>query len=170
MTAIDYIVLGILFISIFLSVMRGLVRAVLSLAGWIVAFIFAGSFSADFEPFLPSEIGGESLRILVSFVVVFISVLLVTVLVTMLLSSFIKGIGLGFVDRILGAVFGFLRGLLVITVLVLIAGLTSIPQQNFWQQALFSDPLEVVAMQVIPWLPNDLASRIIFEEAAAEAD
>lgn len=167
MTIFDYIVLGIFFISAFLSVMRGLVREVLSLAGWVVAFVFAGSFSVDFEPFLPSEIGGESLRMLVSFVVVFISVLIVSVLVTMLLSSFIKGIGLGFVDRILGAVFGFLRGLLVVTVLVLIAGLTALPHQSFWQQALLSDPLELVAMQVVPWLPNDLASRISFEDEGA---
>ncbi len=167
LTLFDYVVLGIFFISIILSIMRGLVREVLSLAGWVVAFIVAGSYATEFEPLLPSEIGGESLRVLVSFVVVFLLVLIVTVLLTMLLSTLIKGIGLGFVDRILGSVFGFLRGLLVVTLFVLMAGLTALPQQSFWQLALLSRPLEVVAMQVIPWLPNDLSSRISYEREAA---
>lgn len=163
MTILDYVVLGIIFVSILVSIMRGFVREILSLAGWVIAFMAAGSFAGQFEPMLPSSITGESLRILIAFVVVFISVLLVMMLVTMLLSSAIKSVGLGFIDRLLGAFFGFLRGFVVVMILVLIAGLTGLPKQPFWQQALLNRPLETAAMEVVAWLPNEISQRISFE-------
>ena len=163
MTIFDYVVLGIFVISIILSITRGLVREVLSIAGWVVAFVVAGSFAADLEPLLPSEIFGNSLRMIVSFVALFISALLITGLVTMLISAFIKGVGLGTVDRLLGAAFGFLRGLVVVTILILIAGLTTIPQKSFWLQAQLSSPLVTVAVYVKKWLPDDLSKRINYE-------
>lgn len=149
--------------SILVSIMRGFVREILSLAGWVIAFMIAGSFASQFELMLPSSVTGESLRILISFVVVFISVLLIMMLVTMLLSSTIKSVGLGFIDRLLGAFFGFLRGFVVVMILVLIAGLTGLPKQPFWQQALLSRPLETAAMEVVAWLPIEISQRISFE-------
>lgn len=165
MTIFDYVVLGIIFISVLLSIIRGFVRESLSLAGWIVAFVVAGSFTGDFEPMLPAEISGETLRLLAAFFTLFLSVLIVAVLITKLLSVLIKSVGLGFIDRFLGAAFGFLRGLLIVTVLVLIAGLTALPQQSFWQQALLRQPLENIALQAMLWLPKDISSRINFESS-----
>jgi len=163
MTIFDYVVLGIILVSVLLSIIRGFIRESLSLAGWIVAFVVASSFTVDFEPMLPPEIGGESIRLLAAFIVLLLSVLIIAVLITKLLSALIKSVGLGFIDRFLGAAFGFLRGLLVVTVLILIAGLTALPRQSFWQQALLSQPLENVAMKVMPWLPREISSRIDFE-------
>lgn len=82
----------------------------------------------------------------------------------MLLTALIKNIGLGFIDRLFGSVFGFLRALIIATVIVLMAGLTTIPSQSFWQQAVFSKPLELVAKQVLLWLPEDLAKHISFDK------
>ncbi len=163
MTIFDYVVLGIIFISVLLSIIRGFIRESLSLAGWIVAFVVAGSFAVDFEPMLPPDIGTESIRLLISFIVLLISVLLVTVLITKLLSALVKSVGLGFIDRFLGAIFGFLRAMVVITLLVLIAGLTALPQQVFWQQALLKQPMETAAKEVMPWLPEGLSGRINFD-------
>jgi membrane protein required for colicin V production len=167
MTIFDYVVLGIFVVSIILSIIRGLVREVLSIAGWVIAFVVAGSYAGDFEPLLPSEVSGESLRIIASFIVLFISVLLISGLIIMLLSALIKGVGLGFIDRLLGAVFGFIRGLLVVMILVLIAGLTALPQKSFWEQAQLSSPLETIAVYVKEWLPDDLSKRISYERDEA---
>ncbi|SFF06309.1 CvpA family protein [Nitrosomonas sp. Nm166] len=163
MTAFDYVVFSIFIVSIVLSIIRGFIREALSMVGWIVAFIIAGAYASYFEQFIPAEIAGETLRFSIAFVLAFLSVLLMTALVTMLLTTFIKGIGLGFIDRLLGSVFGFLRALIIVTLIVLIAGLTTIPNQGFWQQAVLSRPLEAVAVQVLPWLPNDLAKRINYK-------
>jgi len=163
MTIFDYVVLGIFAVSIVLSILRGLVREVLSIAGWVIAFVAASSFAGDFEPLLPSEVRGESLRMIVSFITLFISVLLVSGLIIMLVSALIKGVGLGLIDRLLGALFGFLRGLVVVMILVLIAGLTALPQKTFWEQARLSSPLETIALYVKTWLPDDLSKRIDYE-------
>lgn len=163
MTVFDYVVSGIFLVSIVLSIFRGFVREALSIAGWVVAFIVASAYSSLFEQFLPAEITGETLRISIAFVLTFLAVLLITALAIMLLTTLIKGIGLGFIDRLFGSVFGFLRALAIVTLLVLIAGLTTIPNQLFWQQAVLSRPLEAIAVQVLPWLPNDLSKRISYE-------
>ncbi len=164
MTVFDYIVLAIFLISIILSIVRGLVREVLSIAGWIIAFIAASTYAHYFEPYIPSEISGESMRLIASFVLVFIATLIVTVLITSLLNTLIKNVGLGFIDRILGAFFGSARALIIVMVLVLIAGLTALPKQSMWRQALLSPPLEVMAMEILPWLPDELSSRISYEK------
>jgi membrane protein required for colicin V production len=163
MTLFDYVVLSIFFISIILSIMRGIIREVLSIAGWIMAFIAAGTFAADFEPFVPSEIGG-SLRIVVAFILVFVGTMLIAALITMLLNSLIKNVGLGLVDRLLGAVFGFARALVIVLALVLVAGLTALPQQPFWQQAMFSEPFVLMARQVKSWLPDELSKYISYDK------
>lgn len=163
MTIFDYVVLIVFFVSVVLSIIRGIVREVLSIAGWIVAFIAASTYATDFEPYVPAELGG-SLRIIAAFVLVFIGTLLIAVLVTMLLNSLIKNVGLGFIDRMLGAFFGFGRALIIVLVMVLIAGLTALPQQPMWQQAMLSEPLELLAKQVMPFLPDELSKYISYEK------
>lgn len=160
MTIFDFVVLIIFVISVLLSIVRGIVRESLSLAGWVVAYMAAKIFAKDFVIVLPLSITDESLRMVISFSAIFLSVLIVMSMVTMLASALIKTVGLGSVDRLLGALFGFARGLLVILLLVLTAGLTSLPQEPFWQKALLSKPLETGVIMIMPWLPRGLSRRV----------
>lgn len=168
MTIFDYVVLAILVVSILLSVMRGVVRELFSLAGWVVAFMVANSFAAGFAPMLPSSIAGESLRILLAFAALFLSALLAMALMTMMISALTRTVGLGFADRFFGSLFGFMRGLLVVLLIVLAAGLTALPQEPFWEKALLSKPLETAAMMVMPSLPQDLSRRISYVKLKRE--
>lgn len=164
LTGFDYLILAILVVSILLSISRGVVREVLSLASWIIAFMVANSFAARFAPMLPSTIGGESLRILLAFVALFLATLVAMSLVTLLTSALFRTVGLGFADRFFGSLFGFIRGLVVVLVIVLAAGLTALPQEPFWRKAALSKHLEAAAMVVLPWLPQDLSRRINYAE------
>ena len=162
MTIFDYAVLAILVLSILLSVVRGVVRELLSLAGWIIAFMVASSFAAAFAPMLPSAIVGDQFRSVLAFASIFLSALLAMGLLTMLISALVKTAGLGFADRFMGSLFGFARGLLVVLLAVLAAGLTTVPQEPFWKKATLSAPLETVAMMILPWLPQDLSRHISY--------
>jgi membrane protein required for colicin V production len=162
MTIFDYIVLGIIFVSVLLSITRGVVREVVSLLGWIIAFFVASHYAVNFEPLLPQTIEDESLRMLIVFVMTFFVALVVVMVGSMLFSKLVRSVGLGLIDRALGAVFGFSRGLLIVLFMILTAGFTSLPQQSFWQQALLREPLEMMATQAIPWLPQDLKEHISF--------
>ncbi len=160
MTIFDFVVLIIFVVSISISVVRGIVRESLSLAGWVIAYMVSKAFAKDFVSMLPLSITGDSLRVLISFSALFLSVLLVMSLVTILSSALVKTVGLGSVDRLFGAFFGLARGLLAVLLLVLLAGLTTLPQEPFWQKALLSKPLEAGVIMTMPWLPQDLSKRI----------
>lgn len=163
MTIFDFVVLIIVVVSVLLSIFRGIVRESLSLAGWVVAYMVAKIFAKDFVTVLPPDITDESLRMVISYSAVFLAVLIVMSMTTMLTSTLIRTVGLGSVDRLLGALFGFARGLLVVLLLVLSAGLTTLPQEPFWRKALLSKPLETGVIMIIPWLPRGLSRRVNYE-------
>ncbi len=162
MTAFDYCVFAILGISVLLSLVRGVVRELVSLAGWIVAFMVANSFAARFVPCCPLSLPSELLRMSLAFAALFLASLLAMSLVAMAASALTKTAGLGLADRFLGSLFGLVRGLLAVLLIVLAAGLTALPQEPFWRKAVLSGPLEIAAMMAIPWLPQDLSRHINF--------
>ena len=163
MTVFDYAVLAIVAFSVLLSIIRGLTREVLALLAWAVGFIIAGVFAADVAQLLAPEVPDERVRLLAAFAGVFLAVLLAMSLIALLISKLVKGAGLGVEDRLLGGVFGLARGVLVVTVLVLAAGLTALPRQPEWRTAVLSGPFEALAGQVKSWLPARLAQRITYD-------
>jgi membrane protein required for colicin V production len=163
MTLFDLAVLVVVGLSVLLSVIRGLVREVLALAAWVVAFLAANLLAGEVAPWLPEAIPSEEFRLLTGFVVVFVAVLIAMSVLAIMVSKLVKSAGLGLEDRLLGSVFGLARGLLVVMVVVLLAGLTSLPRQAVWRNAVLSDPLEALAGQVKAWLPADLAQRITYD-------
>ena len=160
MTGFDYAVLAIVGISVLLSIIHGFVRELLALASWIVAFLAAQNYAADFSPLLPAAITSGSLRLLAAFLALFLTVLLAMTLVAMLVSRLFRSAGLGLADRALGAVFGLVRGFAIVMVVVLLAGLTALPQQPVWREAMLSAPLETLANAIKVWLPYDLSQYI----------
>jgi len=160
MTSFDYAVLTIIGLSILLSMMRGFLREVLSVAGWVAAFFVAKLYTLELAPLLPEAIPTQSLRLLAAFVILFLATLLVGSLLAIALSEVFKKIGLGWFDRWLGALFGLARGVAIVGVLVLLAGLTSFPQDARWRNAMFSAPLEALVVSALPWLPQGIASHI----------
>jgi membrane protein required for colicin V production len=163
MTVFDYAVLTIIGLSVLLSVIRGLVREVLALLAWAVGFIAASLLASELAPLLPSEVPDERLRLLAAFAGVFLAVLLLMSLLAMFASKLVKSAGLGIEDRALGGVFGLVRGALVVMVLVLAAGLTALPRQPVWRDAVLSGPLEALAGVIKGWLPAGLAQRITYD-------
>ncbi len=160
MTVFDYAVLAIIGVSILLSVMRGFLREVMALLAWVVAFWVANLFTDQLAPMLPAAIPTPELRLLAAFVLLFFSVLLVMILLSITVSQFLKLIGIGPLDRMLGAFFGFARGMIIVLVLVLLSGLTNLPKQPIWKNAMLSSPLEALVMQAKPWLPMELKKRL----------
>lgn len=163
MTLFDFAVLGIIALSVLLSVIRGLLREVLALAAWVVAFLAANVLAGTVAPWLFDAISSEEWRLLAGFIIVFVAVLIVMSLVAMLVSKLVKSAGLALEDRLLGGVFGLARGLLIVMVVVLLAGLTPLPRQAVWRNAVLSNPLVAFAGQIRAWLPAALAQRITYD-------
>src|SRR4051812_32700183 len=145
MTLFDYVVLTIVGASVIVSVMRGFAREVLALAGWVLAFFAANALSGTVTGWFVSFIPEGSLRALTAFVAVFIVTLIAASLLAMAVSRLLKGSGLGLEDRLLGGFFGLARGVLIVMLIVLLAGLTALPRQPAWSDAMLSPPLEALA-------------------------
>ena len=144
MTVFDYAVLTVIAASVLLGLWRGVVSELLALAAWIVAFLAARIFAAEVANELAGQIAEPGLRLAAAHVVVFVGVLLVFTIARMLISLLLRAVGLGLLDRLLGAAFGVLRGVLVLLAAVLVAGMTPLPKAVWWRDAMLAPPLETV--------------------------
>lgn len=163
MTVFDYAVLLVVGISVLLSVMRGFVREVLALAAWVIAFAAASLLAGVVAGWIGPAIADDAWRALAAFLAVFFVTLVGMSLTAMAVSGLLRKAGLGLEDRLLGGFFGFARGLLIVMVAVLLGGLTALPRQPVWHDAVLSPPLEALAGAVRPWLPEILASNLSYD-------
>lgn len=162
MTLFDYLVLFILTCSILIGTLRGFVKEILSLLGWVISFIIANAYGETLAGLLPEVIPGNATRLIVAFIALFIGVRLLIGFFAMAANEFIKATGLTAADRGLGSLFGLGRGLIIVLVAVLLCGMTGIPQQPFWKDALSSPLAETAARTIKPFLPGDLARHVQF--------
>ena len=159
MTYIDYGLLAVLALSIAWGAWRGLVHEMISLGGWIIAFLAANLFAGPASDVITDTIPAEA-RVMLGWLGVFVVVLLAASLAGMLLRRFIKTVGLAASDRTLGALFGLARGLLIWLAFALLAGLTRLPAQPVWKDSFLGRPLANTVVQLKPWLPSALAGRL----------
>jgi membrane protein required for colicin V production len=163
MTAFDWIMVLVLAASVILGLLRGLVAEVFSLASWVVAFIAAKLGAAAVAALLPMDVESEGMRNIVGFIVVFLVVMILVMLLGRVIKGAVGAVGLGGADKAVGGAFGLLRGVVILVGLTLVAGLTALPQTDFWKNALSSRVLEMLATEAMPLLPAKVAEHIHFD-------
>lgn len=163
MNWLDYAVFGVLGVSIIWSVLRGVVREIVALGGWIIAFLAANLFAGPLSSHMPQAIPGEALRALAAFLAIFLLVLVLSALVGLLMSKLVTAVGFGATDKALGALFGLARGVILVLAAALLAGLTSAPSLPYWKDSLTGGPLRQAALLLKPWLPESFAQRLRYD-------
>jgi membrane protein required for colicin V production len=159
-TIFDYAVFGIVGASSLLGLWRGVIAEVLALAAWIVAFITARALGGEAATYFEGVVAEPALRYAAGFVAVLLFVLVCFAVARLVLSMILKAAGLAMVDRLLGAGFGILRGVLIVLIGVLLAGMTALPKSQWWRNAWLAPPLETAVIAAKPWLPAEVAKRI----------
>ncbi len=160
MTIFDYLVLFVLVSSVVISTLRGLVKEILSLLGWIVAFVVANAYGARLAPMLPDLLPGDTARLILAFIVLFLGVRILMGLLSLAIGALVEASGLSLADRGLGGLFGLARGIVIVLAAVILCGMTAIPQQAFWKDALLSPMAETGVRTVKPFLPAALARHV----------
>ena len=160
MTVFDYVVLGVLGISVLLGFWRGVISEVLALVAWVAAFVAARTWGAEAGTWFEGVVAEPALRYAAGFATLLVLVLIVFAVARWVLTLLVKAVGLRLVDRILGAAFGVLRGGLIVLIGVLLAGMTTLPKAQAWRDGVLAPPLETLAVAVKPWLPVEVAKRI----------
>jgi membrane protein required for colicin V production len=156
MVWVDYVIPGIIVLSALFSLMRGFVREALSLIGWVTAFWLALRYANPLAELFLSSITIPSLRIITAFIILFVLTLMLAALVNHLAGHLVKRTGLTGTDRAVGIVFGIARGGVVVSILVLLAGLTSLPQDPWWGESMMIGHFETFAV----WLQTTVAPEI----------
>jgi membrane protein required for colicin V production len=163
MTMFDYVVLFIMAVSVLASLMRGAVKEFLSIAAWVLAFYVAQNYASLLIPLLPEAIPSEMLKMMAAFLILFLAVLFISSLISIAITSLLSKVGIGWFNRLVGALFGLAKGLLIVCVLVFLAGMTQLPKDALWTNAMLSAPLEALVKSLMPLLPPSLTQYVSFE-------
>lgn len=155
MTTVDWVLVASLAASMLLGAWRGLVYEVLSLAGWLVAFVVARLWAADVALWLPLDGWDLQLRYAAGFLLLFVLALFAWGLVSWLSRQLIEAVGLRPVDRTLGALFGVLRGLVLALVATMVISHTPLHQGQWWQDSALAPWLMQGLGTVLPQLPQE---------------
>ena len=160
LSAVDWILLAVLGLSLLLGMWRGIVQEVLSLVGWGAAFYVSQMYAPLAAAWLPMEGSSQMLRYAAGFVVVFVAVLIATVLVSWVVKKLVSAVGLGPLDRLLGSLFGLMRGVVILLAVTVFVGMTPMRDTDAWKQAQGAQWLQQFLHVLKPVLPADFGKYL----------
>lgn len=148
--------MGLVFIFFIVGLLRGFIKELFSLGFWTLAIWVSLNFSREFSGFLEPEISQPSTRMIASFMALFAITLCLGSLISFLLNVLIKSTGLTFMDRFGGMMLGVVRSMVVITVVVILAGLTPLTKDSWWMESTMIPPFQSLAV----WLRDHISSGV----------
>lgn len=151
---VDYFIIVIILASTLISLLRGFTSEAVSLLTWIIAAIFAFKLSHPLSDRLAGMIHTPSVRFLVSFLILFIIVLIIGSIINHFFGMLIKSTGLSGTNRLLGMIFGFARGVLLVAIFILFANMTSIVREPWWQSSYLIPLFDGLVAWLQQFIPN----------------
>ena len=163
MTWPDYAILAIIAISLLVGALRGFIKEVFSLLVWAAAFVVAYRFAGDVAVLMDEHVSLPSARTAIGFIGLFLLVLVIGGLANYLLGKLVESTGLSGTDRLLGGVFGVVRGAAIVIAAILVAGFTPIPADPWWKESrLIRSFMPLVAWSAT-FLPDSVSEHIDFD-------
>lgn len=155
----DFVVIVVIVVSAIISVIRGFVREALSLLAWVLAIVASLKFTAQLSPWMAHKVGSDSGGAMLAFISIFAGVLVIVSIANVFIVKMLHKTALRSADRSLGALFGLVRGGLVVMVAVIILELTPAPKANWWKQSLLLPYFKYFSHYVRTWVPKEVANR-----------
>jgi membrane protein required for colicin V production len=162
MSWFDLLILGIIALSALISLIRGFVKESISLISWIIAGIIAFRYFSPMSELLEPYLSSPMVRSVTAFAILFVSTLLVGAIVNFIMSQLVSKTGLSGTDKALGVVFGAARGVLIVTLVVLLASLTPMPESEWWQDSAMVGFFEQLGEWVKGIIPADAVDKFGF--------
>ncbi len=154
---VDLILLAVFVLSALVGLWRGFVFEIVSLLGWLVAFVLANTLGPPLSDFIPLD-GG--LRLWVAYVAIFVLVLLTCTLLARMLRALISATPLSFVDHLLGGIFGVVRGAVILVAVGMLVTLSPYASAAPWKNSHGSAWLGLALEGLKPILPKSLNVHI----------
>lgn len=160
MNGADILILAVCGLSMVVSLFRGFVREVFSLLVWMAAVYAALLATNPLAERMQPWIEMPSVRLIIAFVGVFVLVLIVGGLVNYLLGKLVSSTGLSGTDRMVGALFGALRGVAIVLVAVIIGRMTPFPEDPWWQESRLLPQFERLAVVAVRHFPETVREYV----------
>jgi len=157
---IDYSIIVLISISLVIGLFRGLIKEAFALVIWGVATWVGFTFNKPLADLFIDAISMESVRIGTAFFSLFILTLIVGAIINYLLSALVSKTGLSGTDRFAGLIFGIVRGGFIVVVLVMLAGLTPLPNEPWWQESQLLPHFQSTAVWLRSHIPDNLANSV----------
>jgi membrane protein required for colicin V production len=162
MAWIDLVIIGVIALSALISLIRGFVKESISLVTWVVAGLLALRYYAPMADLLEPFINSITLRQWVGGGILFLVTLIVGAIVNFIVSQLVSKTGLSGTDKALGVVFGAARGVLIVTMVVLLASLTPMPEASWWQESSTIEFFQQLAEWIKGVIPADAVGQFNF--------
>jgi membrane protein required for colicin V production len=160
LVAMDWFFVGVLVISMLVGAWRGLVFEVISVVSWIAAFVLAQWFAPAVGHWLPMSSTNEALRYGLGFLIVFVGTIFAGSLIAFVVKKVLAAVGLSPADRLLGAAFGVVRGVVILLALTVLVGMTPFKSAPWWQESEGAKLAGVALHGLKPVLPEDFGQYI----------
>ena len=166
LTGLDLLIGGVIFISLLVGVFRGFIREVLSLVSWGLALWVGWRFFKPASAYLENMVSSEPVRQIAAFVFLFIAVLILLTVASHFLSKLFKVTGIAFIDRLFGALFGFGRGVLIMSIVVILGGATALPKESWWKDSVLAPQLQPVTDFLLGLMPDKVSGKFQADTSA----
>ena len=160
MSPLDWFLLVVVGLSVLISLLRGAVYEIVTLAGWIGGVWFSAHFAPALGLRYLQAIDNTEMRLLAAYAMCFVVVLLAAGIAASLLRLLLRATGLGILDRSLGALIGVGKGVALSLLLVALAAQTVLAQSTMWKNAVFIPPAQSLLLAIRPWLPAALVNHL----------
>jgi len=164
----DYIIIGIVSLSVVVGLMRGFMKEVFALLIWLAAFLVAYNFTDNVAGWLEGSVTIPSARMAIGFAGLFVCTLLVGGLLNYLMSQLIEKTGLTGTDRLVGGLFGVVRGVALAVALIIMAEFTPLPGDPWWQESPLIQRLLPVAEWATTLMPDSIKDLLFDTEELLE--
>jgi len=162
MSWLDLLILGIIVLSALISLIRGFVKESISLISWIVAGVLAFRYFEPMSELLEPYLSAPTIRSVTAFAILFVSSLIVGAIINFIMSQLVTKTGLSGTDKALGVVFGGARGVLIVSMTVLLASLTPMPEAQWWQDSATVGFFQQLAEWIKGIIPADTVDKFGF--------
>lgn len=154
---VDIAIGSLIVLSGLISLVRGFIKEAVSLCIWVVSVFLAFQFAPWVGSRVFSAIHNHGLNYAVAFIIILLACLLIGVIINALVSALVKKTGATALDRFLGVIFGLMRGVIVVTVLVMLATFTRLPQAAWWKSSRLIPQFKPAVVWLKHMLPQQVA-------------
>ncbi len=165
---IDYIILAVIGLSVLTGLFRGFVKECIALMVWVIAIWCAYTYVSVVEVWLTAYINDGSVRTAVSFIAILLAVLLIGAIVNALMSFILHRSGLSGTDRFLGMFFGFVRGIFIVALVIVVLNMTSLAKkEDYAHHSVLYTKFDPLVRWLSSMMPNFIKKAAFFDKDTA---